>query len=54
MIKQSRWQADYDMDWRKMLHEEQQDAFSQAYSLYLKRLITAAQFQAMTGVALRR
>jgi hypothetical protein len=54
LIKQSRWQADYDMDWRKMQHEEQQDAFSQAYSLYLKRLITAAQFQAMIGVALRR
>jgi len=54
LIKQGRWQADYDMDWRKMLHDEQQDTFTQAYRLYLKRLITAAQFQAMTGVALRR
>jgi hypothetical protein len=39
---------------RKMLHNEQQDTFAQAYSLYVKRLITAAQFQAMTGVALSR
>ncbi len=54
LIKQSQWQADYDMDWRKMLQDEQQDTFEQAYSLYLKRFITAAQFQAMTGVALRR
>ena len=54
LIKQSQWQADYDMDWHKMLQDEQQDTFKQAYSLYLKRFITAAQFQAMTGVALRR
>lgn len=54
LIKQSQWQADYDMDWRKMLQDEQQDTFKQAYNLYLKRFITAAQFQAMTGVALRR
>jgi len=54
LIKQSQWQADYDMDWRKMLHDEQQATFEQAYSLYLKRLITTAQFQAMTGVSLRR
>jgi len=54
LIKQSQWQADYDMDWRNMLHDEQQDMFAQAYSLYVKRLITAAQFQAMTGIALSR
>lgn len=54
LIKQNRWQADYDMDWRKMEQDEQQDIFQQAYSLYQKRLITAAQFQAMTGIALRR
>ncbi len=54
LIKQSQWQADYDMDWHKMLQDEQQDTFKQAYNLYLKRFITAAQFQAMTGIALRR
>lgn len=54
LIKQTQWQADYDMDWRKMTQDEQQDIFQQAYSLYQKRLITSAQFQAMTGIALRR
>ena len=54
LIKQSQWQADYDIDWHKMLQDEQQDTFKQAYNLYLKRFITAAQFQAMTGIALRR
>ncbi len=54
LIKQSQWQAGYDMDARKMQMDEQQDIFDQAYTLYRKRLITSAQFQAMTGIALRR
>jgi len=54
LVKQSQWQADYDMDARKMQLDQQQDTFEQAYTLYRKRLITSAQFQAMTGIALRR
>ncbi len=54
LIKQSQWQADYDLKAQKMREDEQQDIFKQAYNLYLKRLITAAQFKAMTGVSLKR
>lgn len=54
LIKQSQWQADYDLQMRKMQEDEQQSLFKQAYNLYLKRLITAAQFKAMTGINLKR
>ena len=54
LIRQSQWQADFDLKAQKMREDEQKDIFKQAYSLYLKRLITAAQFAAMTGVSLKR
>ncbi len=54
LIRQNQWQADYDLQAQKMHEDEQQDIFKQAYNLYLKRLITAAQFKAMTGVSLKR
>ncbi len=54
LIRQNQWQADYDLKAQKMHDDEQQDIFKQAYNLYLKRLITAAQFKAMTGVSLKR
>lgn len=54
LLKQNQWQADYDLEQRKLLADEQQDIFDQAYSLYKKRLITAAQFKAMTGVSLKK
>ncbi len=54
LIQQNRWQADYDMKAKQMQEEERQNIFKQAYNLYLKRLITAAQFKAMTGVSLKK
>ena len=54
LIKQNQWQADYDLEARKMQEDEQQSVFKQAYNLYLKRLITAAQFKAMTGISLKK
>lgn len=54
MTKQRQWQADYDLQAQKMQEAEQQNTFKQAYNMYLKRMITAAQFQAMTGLSLRR
>lgn len=54
LIQQNRWQADYDMKAKQMQEEERQSIFKQAYNLYLKRLITAAQFKAMTGVSLKK
>jgi hypothetical protein len=54
LIKQNQWQANYDLDQQKQLEDEQQSTFKQAYNLYLKRLITAAQFKAMTGISLKR
>ncbi len=54
LLKQSQWQADYDLQTQKMQQEEKWKAFQQAYNLYLKRMITAAQFKAMTGVSLKR
>lgn len=61
LIEQGRWQAGHDMDLEKMardrekmVRETEKSLFEQAYKLYLKRLITAAQFKAMTGISLRR
>lgn len=54
LMKQNQWQADFDLKAQKMREDERQNIFKQAYNLYLKRLITAAQFQAMTGVSLKR
>ncbi len=54
LVKQNQWQADYDLKAQKMHEDEQETIFKQAYNLYLKRLITAAQFKAMTGVSLKK
>lgn len=54
LTKQRQWQADYDLQAQKMQEAEQQNTFKQAYTMYLKRMITAAQFQAMTGLSLGR
>lgn len=47
LLEQSRWETQQEQS-------RQKSVFDQAYSLYRKRLITAAQFTAMTGIALRR
>lgn len=47
LLEQSRWEAQYDQ-------ARQKSVFDQALELYKKRLITAAQFTAMTGIALRK
>ena len=54
LISQSRWQANYDLDQQQTARRQQESIFKQAYSLYEKRLITAAQFEAMTGIRLRK
>lgn len=47
MLEQSRFEAQQEQ-------ARQKSVFDQAYALYRKRLITAAQFTAMTGISLKR
>jgi len=47
LSQQARFEAQYEQ-------ARQKNVFDQAYSLYKKRLITAAQFTEMTGIALKK
>lgn len=47
LLEQQRWEA-------QQAQSQANSVFDQAYKLYRKRLITAAQFTAMTGVKLRK
>lgn len=47
LMEQARFEAQYDQT-------QQKNVFEQAYNLYKKKLITAAQFTAMTGIPLKK
>ena len=47
------WKDNYDLQQQQLEQSKQSSVFDQAYALLLKRKITKAQFEAMTGIDLR-
>ncbi|MGI5850415.1 MAG: hypothetical protein ACOX8Q_10210 [Christensenellales bacterium] len=52
-LAQDQWQEGYELQQKQFEQSQQDSIFSQAFSLYNKRLITKAQFKAMTGIDVR-